>query len=100
MNSPERVEQALKTAKASLPPEVVDLRHELDIDSTGVDCVRVWLILDDASPEEVWAFASTSAMRETVKRALRDAEVDLWPYILVRAKSEQDAFDAEAAVGR
>lgn len=100
MSTPERVEQALKAAKTNLPPEVVDIRHELDIDSTGADCVRVWLIVDDAAPEDVWAFSSTSAMRDTVKRALSGEQVDLWPYISVRAKSEQDAFDAETAVGR
>ncbi|MBX3469762.1 MAG: hypothetical protein KF878_23050 [Planctomycetes bacterium] len=91
----QRVRTALARAKKRLPRHVVALRHRLDTDSSGQDAVYVWIIIDDGAPEEVWAYEATSPLGDVVEQALSAAGVDLWPYVLFRAKSEQDEFDAE-----
>lgn len=88
-----RVREGLARAKERLPTHVVDLRYKLDMDWAGDDGIYVWIIIDDAAPESSWEAEATWSLREVIKQALAEAGADWWPYLMVRARSEQAELD-------
>ncbi len=80
------------------PSFVTEIRHVLDTDSAGDPAVWIWVILQDATAESAAFPACTEPVRSTIAQALREAEIDRWPYVRFRGESEQVELDrAEAA---
>ena len=73
-------------------PKLARILHELDLDWSGDAAVRVWVILDDSDQNE-WPREHTEQIDETIRESLRQAGVDIWPYIRFRGKAEQEALD-------
>lgn len=96
MSEHEKVENVLTGIPR--PPFVTEIRHLLDTDHDGDPAVRIWVIFDDdtaASPEFL---TRTEQVRSAIVEALREAEIDRWPYVRFRGQSEQAKLDrAEAA---
>lgn len=90
----------LNPASLNLPerPRVFEIRHELCADSAEEDAVKIWVILDDSQPdseiEKNAAMASIKPIHDAIWRALKSAQVERWPYISFRLKSEQEQLDA------
>ncbi len=96
MSEQEQVDTVLATIQR--PSFVTEVRYALDTDWSGDPAVRVWVILRDDIADSAEIFDHTEPIRSTITQALRDAGIDLWPYIHFRGQSEQAELDrAEAA---
>src|SRR5438552_15823840 len=100
----ELVKVALDTARPSFPatPRVVDVKHQVGTDATGDNAVRIWVILDDATPEAQLRHANFQPIADQIRGAIRKAlregpQFDLVPYVYFRLKSEQDEIDSVGA---
>lgn len=78
--------------RTKLPPFVVDRRVELDVDSTGETAVWIWIIVAD---DTELAADDVSSLRNALRAELRRADVELWPYVRIRTRSEQAKLDEE-----
>ena len=92
----EAVRKLLDLKKLRLPkrPRVVDLHYKTGPDWSGDPSVHVWLILDDATPEEDRTFERLEPARERVREVVRASDLGLIPYVMIRTRSEQTALDA------
>ncbi|AGP42194.1 hypothetical protein BE04_22865 [Sorangium cellulosum] len=70
-------------------PGLSEMLRLLDVDWSGDDAVRIWVILNDEDDQE-WPEEHMEAIDEAIRASLRDAGVDAWPYIHFRGKSEQE----------
>ena len=102
----ELVKSALDTARRSFPasPRVVDVKHQLGTDATGDNAVRVWVVLDDATPKAQLRHTNFQPIADQIRGAIRKAllegtqfQLELLPYVYFRLKSEQDEIDAAGA---
>ena len=74
-------------------PEVVDVRFEVGLDSTGDEAVFVWIILSDKTPKRDFARDRLSVLEGAVRSALTEKQVYAWPYVRFRTESEQRDID-------
>ncbi len=96
MSEQEQVETILGSIER--PSFVTEIRHILDNDWSGDPAVRIWVILRDDIADSGEILEYSQPIRSTIARALRDAEIDRWPYVHFRGQSEQAELDrAEAA---
>ena len=100
------VAAALRAAREKFPPvpRVVDMKFQLGRDAAGDNAVRIWVILDDATPGAQLHHVVFQPMEEQIRaaigRALREGtqfQLDLVPYVYFRLKSEQDEIEAGGA---
>lgn len=96
MTEQQKVETVL--AGIARPPFVTEIRHLLDNDHDGDPAVMIWVIFDDDTALGPEFFQRTEEVRSTIVEALREAEIDRWPYVRFRGQTEQMELDrAEAA---
>jgi hypothetical protein len=91
------LKRALALRRLKLPgrPRVERVEFTQIIDSIGDPALRVTVVLDEATSDEERQWARLAPIAEAVRRALAEAEIDLWPYIRFRKASEQALAAAE-----
>jgi hypothetical protein len=87
---------SLESLRLPKTPRVVEIRHKLGRDWSGDEAVWIWLILDDETRAKDWDFRRLKPLIERVEEAVARSPLEVWPYVAVRSKSEQDEMDAEA----
>jgi len=90
MKIKEQIDEAIRLDRLRLPrtPKVVSVRCNLMVDSIGDDAIDVWVLVDDSTPDEGLSWDRVQPIHEEIHRALREAEVELWPYIKFRRQAE------------
>jgi len=75
--------EVVSPARLALPerPRVTDIKVQEYEDSTGDDALDVHVILDDATPEEDWEWASVRPIFDAISAALAGAGETRFPYI-------------------
>ena len=97
MTLEQRVQLALEKARRQFPPEpkVVGMEHELIIDSTGDDAVKVMVKIDEATPEDRWMPEWLEPIAKAIRESLRGDDIDLWPYVHFLTLTEEKEAKAE-----
>lgn len=80
----------------TFPREVLTWDIEFGTDSTGDPALWLWIILEDRAADGVEFAALTAGVREQIRRALRDAQIERWPYIRFRTASEEQEILQDA----
>lgn len=90
-----RIAEILKNVhfEEPLSSSIAELRHSLDIDSSGDPAVWIWVIVDDEAAKRERFFEHTATVRQSIQSALRRHGVRRWPYIHFRTVSEQKDLD-------
>jgi hypothetical protein len=73
----------------TFPREVLTWDIEFGTDSTGDPALWLWIILEDGAANDVEFAALTAGIRDQIRRALRDAHIESWPYVRFRTASEE-----------
>jgi hypothetical protein len=95
MSEQEQVEAVLASIENF--PFVTEIRHALDDDWSGDPAVRFWVILRDDVLESSEFADHARRVHWTIFEAVNKSEIDRWPYIRFRGKSEQVELDREEA---
>lgn len=93
MENVKRLAKALELKRLNLPaqPRVIELRYEPVVDSTGDDAVNITVVVDEATPDVQRIWPAVAPIEQSVRTALQEADVDLWPYFRYRKPSEMGA---------
>lgn len=73
----------------TFPREVLTWDIEFGTDSTGDPALWLWIILVDGAADGDEFAVLTAGVREQIRRALRDARIERWPYVRFRTASEE-----------
>lgn len=74
----------------AFPEYVVGLNYRIGADSSGgTPAVWVWVIVEDKVVADKSFAQKTAHVRELIEKALRQAEIQRWPYVYFRSVSEQ-----------
>ena len=71
-------------------PKIVRIEYSLGKDATEKDAVWVWLVLDDATPENQWEYEVVGRLADAVRQKLREGGVTALIYVRFRSASEQE----------
>ena len=93
-----QVDAALQQVVASWQkawPRLSTLLRMLDLDWSGDEAIRIWVVLEDEDAPEGWPREQVEPIEEAIRGALKEAGVEAWPYINFRGKSEQEDLERE-----
>ena len=84
--------ELLSPAKLKLPdrPRVLDIKGHAYEDWNGEESLQVYVILDDATPEEDWTLERIEPIYDAIRCRLREAEEPRFPYITAGTRSDYD----------
>ena len=89
-----RLAEVLDLERLDLPaePHVVGLRFQPILDSLDTEALNITVVIDEATPEDGCLWPAVAPIEETIRAALRDAEIEDWPYFWYRKPSEPGPF--------
>lgn len=76
------------------PEYVVDHFERIDLDSSGMPAVWVWVIVNDTAPKRKSFRSDAAEIRSNIRESLQKAGVEEWAYVRFRTKSEQKEVEA------
>jgi len=86
----DQVKDLLDLKRLALPPrpKVIDLKVEPYVDHHGVDSLRVWVVLDDATTSQDRTGRNLLAIDMAINDALIRAGIDWFPYTRILTPSD------------
>lgn len=72
-----------------LPEGVLTWEFEIGLDSTNDPALWLWIIVDDAVARSSEFPEFSAAVQNRIRRALRERQIERWPYIRFRTITEQ-----------
>jgi len=94
------VAKALEQVRAELPKSVVKLRHELVSDWSGDPAIYVFVTVRDGFADERNFAKESDEIDSLIKTAIREAEVERYPYTWFSSVSEERSEHKRQREGR